>query len=113
VVVFGSDSPVETFNPFAGIHASVTRRRADGTPGPEGWHSHARVTLDEALHAYTVAPAWVAGLEYRLGRLAPGFCADLLVLNKDPWALEDPMELLSIRPDATIVGGKNLWGSLE
>jgi hypothetical protein len=111
VVVFGSDSPVETFDPFAGIHAAVTRRRPDGSPGPDGWYPEARLTLDEALHAYTVAPAWVAGQEREQGRLAAGFLADLLVLDRDPWALSDPMELLAVRPVGTMVGGKWRWRS--
>ncbi|MBI1292676.1 amidohydrolase family protein [bacterium] len=109
VVVFGSDSPVETFDPFPGIRAAVTRRRDDGTPGPQGWYPEARVTLDEALHAYTVAPAWVAGQEHEQGRLAAGFLADLLVLDRDPWSLGDPMELRLVRPVATMVGGRWRW----
>lgn len=111
VVVFGSDSPVETFDPLAGIHAAVTRRRPDGTPGESGWYPEARLSLDEALHAYTVAPAWVAGQERHLGRLGAGFLADLVVLDRDPWSLRDMMELTSIRPIATMVGGDWKWRS--
>ncbi|MEO8377103.1 MAG: amidohydrolase, partial [Candidatus Sumerlaeota bacterium] len=61
-VAFGSDSPVEPFEPFKGIHAAVTRRRADGSPGRDGWYPEARLTVDEAIRGYTEGAAWAAGL---------------------------------------------------
>ncbi|NQS92187.1 MAG: amidohydrolase, partial [Chloroflexi bacterium] len=61
LVIFGSDAPVENPNPWWGIHAAVTRRRADGTPGPDGWHPEGRVTLTQALEAFTVNPARAVG----------------------------------------------------
>jgi predicted amidohydrolase YtcJ len=104
VVAFGSDSPVDTFNPFAGIHAAVTRQRPDGSPGEEGWYPEARVTLDEALRGYTIGSAYTAGMEDRLGKLAPGFLADLVVVDRDLYAIP-PSELLDVKPVATMVGG--------
>ncbi len=104
VVAFGSDSPVDNFNPFTGIHAAVTRRRPDGSPGPNGWYPEARVTLDEALRGYTSGPAYAAGMDRDLGRLATGFLADLAVLDRDLTAIE-PDELLAVRVEATMVGG--------
>jgi predicted amidohydrolase YtcJ len=104
VVAFGSDSPVETFNPFVGIHAAVTRRRPDGSPGPEGWYPEARVSLDEALRGYTSGPAYAAGMERDLGKLATGYLADLVVLDRDLTAIP-PHELKDVRVGATMVGG--------
>lgn len=105
IVAFGSDSPVDSFNPFTGIHAAVTRRRPDGSPGPDGWYPEARVSLDEALHGYTSGPAYAAGLERDLGKLATGTLADLAVLDRDLTAIP-PDELLAVRVDATMVGGQ-------
>ena len=80
-LALGSDAPVEKPNPFQGIHAAVTRRRADGSPGEQGWHPEQRLTLTEALHGFTSGAAYAAGMEDRLGRLAPGCLADLIVLD--------------------------------
>lgn len=107
-VVFGSDSPVEPFAPLKGIHAAVTRRRADGYPGEEGWYPEARVTVEEAIRCYTVEPAYAAGLEDRLGRLSPGFLADLVVLDKDPHTV-DPMAILGIEVLGTMIDGEWKW----
>ena len=57
-LAFGSDSPVESFNPFLGIHAAVTRRRADGSPSPDGWYSEQRLTVTEAVHGFTMGAAY-------------------------------------------------------
>lgn len=104
-LAFGSDAPVESPNPFLGLHAAVTRRRADGSPGEPGWHPEQRLTLLEALHAFTIGPAYAAGTEGRLGKLAPGYLADLIVLEVDPFSC-DPHELQFILPMRTMVGGK-------
>jgi predicted amidohydrolase YtcJ len=106
-LAFGSDAPVESVNPFLGIHAAVTRRREDGTPDPMGWRpeNNGRLTVQEALHAYTVGPSFAAGLDGRLGRLAPGYLADLLVLNQDLFIV-DPMEIVDTKPLSVMIGGK-------
>ncbi len=111
VLAFGSDAPVESPNPFWGLHAAVTRRRLDGTPGPDGWYPEQRLTVEEALHGFTTGPAYAAGMEDRLGRLAPGCLADLLILEKDPFTCS-PDELASILPLRTMVAGKWVWGIL-
>jgi len=105
VLAFGSDAPVESPNPFWGLHASVTRRRADGSPGAQGWRAEQRLTLMEALHAFTQGAAYAAGMEDRLGRLAPGYLADLIVLDEDPFTVE-PDRLHSLRPARTMVAGE-------
>src|SRR5512138_549955 len=87
-VAFGSDAPVESPNPFWGIHAAVTRRRADGSPGPDGWRPEQRLALQQALEGFTLGPAYAAYTEQRQGRLAPGCLADLIVLEKDPFHCE-------------------------
>lgn len=111
VVAFGSDAPVESFKPFWGIHAAVTRRRADGAPGEHGWVPEARVTIDEALRGFTLGPAYAAGLERRLGRLAPGYSADLVVIDRDPYSIPTE-ELRNIQVNATMVGGEWQYGEM-
>ena len=86
-LVFGSDAPVESPNPFLGIHAAVTRRRADGTPSEHGWYPEQRLSVTEAILAFTTGPAYAACMEDCLGILAPGFMADLIIVNKDPYTM--------------------------
>jgi predicted amidohydrolase YtcJ len=109
-LAFGSDAPVESPNPFWGLHAAVTRRRADGSPGPEGWYPDQRLELLEALHGFTHGAAFAAGMEDRLGRLAPNFLADLIVLEADPFICS-PEQLRDMRILGTMVSGK--WVYLE
>ena len=104
-LAFGSDAPVESPNPFLGLHAAVTRRRADGSPGEQGWYPEQRLSLLEALHGFTTGAAYAAGMEDRLGRLSPGCLADLIVLDKHPFGC-DPHELQFILPVRTMVAGK-------
>lgn len=108
VLAFGSDAPVESPNPFLGIHAAVTRRRADGSPGSDGWYQKQRLSLQGALDGFTRGPAYVAGMEDRLGQLAPGYLADLIVLDEDPFEI-DAHELRNVKPAATMVGGEWVW----
>jgi len=109
-LAFGSDAPVESPNPFLGLHAAVTRRRQDGTPGVEGWHPEQRLTVGEALEGFTLGPAYAAGMDDRLGRLAAGCLADLIVLDRDPFTCE-PSELGSLQPQASMVDGEWVWQS--
>ncbi len=109
ILAFGSDAPVESPNPFWGIHAAVTRRRRDGSPGERGWYPGERLSLDQALRAYTRGPATAAGLEEVQGCLRPGCLADLVVLEADPFQLP-PDALAHIRPVRTMVGGVWRYG---
>jgi hypothetical protein len=104
ILAFGSDCPVETIEPLAGIHAAVTRRRADGSPGPDGWRGGQRVSVAEAIRGYTAGAAAAAGRSADLGSIEPGKLADLTVLAADPFAV-DPHEIRSIPVRATIVDG--------
>lgn len=111
VVAFGSDSPVDPFEPLRGIYAAVTRRRPDGSPGEAGWYPDARVTMDEALRGFTTGPAYAAGMEERLGKLSSGYLADLVVLDHDVYAIS-PQQLLDVEVLATMVGGKWRHGGI-
>jgi predicted amidohydrolase YtcJ len=107
-LAFGSDCPIETLDPLAGIHAAVTRRRADGSPGPEGWIPAQRLSVAEAVRAYTLGAARASGEERRKGSLAPGKLADLVVLSHDIFEIE-PMEILEARVEITVLGGRVVY----
>ncbi len=107
-LALGSDAPVESPNPFWGLHAAVTRRRADGSPSPNGWYPEQRLTMAEAVAGYTLGPAYAANMEDRLGRLAPNYLADLIVLEKDPFTCH-PNDLLTLESSATMIGGEWVW----
>ena len=104
IVVNGSDAPVEELDPLAGIRAGV-RRTIDSRPA---WQPQEMMTVDQAIRASTVAPAWLAGDERRRGRLLPGFLADLVVLSRDPFTCP-PDELDSVEVVSTMVGGRWVW----
>ena len=104
-LAFGSDAPVNSPNPFWGIHAAVTRQRVDGSPGPQGWYPEQRLTVGQAVQGFTTGAAYAAGLEDRLGKIRPGYRADLLVLDKDPFECP-PADLRHILPAATMSGGQ-------
>jgi hypothetical protein len=104
-LTFGSDAPVESPNPFLGLHAAVTRRRTDGTPSADGWYPEQRLTLAEALSAYTLGAAYAANADHRLGKLAPNYLADLIVLEQDIFST-DPDDLLTMKASATMVNGE-------
>jgi predicted amidohydrolase YtcJ len=101
LVANGSDAPVEELDPLLGITAGVTRTLDDR----EAWHPEQAVTIEQALHATCVAPAWLTGDERRRGKLLPGYLADLVVLDRDP--LGCPVEELGeIEVVATMLGGR-------
>jgi predicted amidohydrolase YtcJ len=100
-VVNGSDAPVEELDPLAGICAGVLRT-LDERPG---WHREQAITVEQALQATTVNPAWLAYDERRRGKLIPGYLADLVVLDRDPLGCE-PEELPEMQVVATMVGGR-------
>lgn len=104
-LALGSDAPVESPNPFLGIYAAVTRRRADGSPSAQGWYPEQKLTMAEAWEGFTLGPAYAAYMENRLGRLAPNYLADLIVLEKDPFTC-NPEDLLEMQSSATMVGGE-------
>ena len=111
-LALGSDAPVESPNPFLGLYAAVTRRRADGSPSPEGWYPEQKLTMAEAWEGFTLGAAYAANMENRLGRLAPNYLADLIALDasQDPFTCS-PEELLTMQSSATMVGGEWVYTS--
>jgi len=104
-LAFGSDAPVESPDPFLGLHAAVTRRRTDGTPSPQGWVPQERLDIQQALMGFTEGAAFAAGAELEQGRLQPGYRADLIVVDRDPMACP-PDDLPQVRVLGTMVGGR-------
>ncbi|HYN91807.1 MAG TPA: amidohydrolase [Thermoleophilaceae bacterium] len=101
LLVNGSDAPVEELDPLAGIVAGVLRT-LDERPA---WCPEQALSVEEALHATCVTPAWLEGQEQRRGTLRPGMLADLVVLDRDPLTCP-PEELPEVRVVATMVGGR-------
>ncbi len=101
VVANGSDAPIEELEPLLGIRAAVLRT-LDERPS---WRPGQALTVQQALEASTVAPAWLSHDERRRGRLVPGFLADLVVLDGDPVTCP-PEELGEVSVVATMLGGR-------
>jgi predicted amidohydrolase YtcJ len=97
----GSDAPIEELDPWAGVCAGVLRTIDHREP----WHPEQRLRLEEALRATTVNPAWLARDEHRRGKLLPGFLADLVVLDRDPFQCASE-ELPKVRAVATMLSGR-------
>lgn len=110
-VAFGSDSPVDPFEPLNGIFAAVTRRRQDGTPSLEGWYPESRLTIEEAVRGFTTGAAYAAGVEDHAGQLAPGYLADLVLLDRDLFTIS-PDEILDVEVIGTMVDGKWRFGGI-
>jgi hypothetical protein len=101
VVANGSDAPIEELDPLAGIRAGVLRT-IDDRPA---WHPQQALTVQQALEATCLTPAWLSGDERRRGKLLPGYDADLVVLSRDPVATP-PEELDSVEVVATMLAGR-------
>lgn len=106
-LAFGSDAPVESLNPWLGIHAAITRQRPDGTPAG-GWYPAQCLSLDDALRGFCVGPAVASAEAHEKGMIAPGALADLVVLNVDPFRIK-PEELHAVDVDMTFVEGRLVW----
>jgi len=102
-VMFSSDCPVCDPDPLLGIHAAVTRQRADNTP-EKGWYPGSRVTVAEALKAYTWTPAVIHNAGY-IGTIAPGKRADMVVLSRNILAIP-PSTLKDVHVDMTLFDGR-------
>ena len=105
LVANGSDAPIEELDPLLGVRAGVLRT-LDERPA---WHAEQTVTLQQALEATTVNPAWLTGDERRRGKLVPGYLADLVVLDRDPFECA-PDELVDVEVVATMLGGRWVHG---
>jgi predicted amidohydrolase YtcJ len=104
VLAFGSDWDVAPLSPLAGIFAAVTRRTTDGK-NSAGWFPEQKITVEEALRAYTSSAAYAAFEEGEKGTLSPGKLADFAVLSADVLGVE-PEEIEETAVDTTVVGGK-------
>lgn len=107
VLAFGSDWPVAPMVPLMGIYAAATRRTLDGK-NPDGWFPEQKITVAEAVHAYTIGSAYAEGEEKIKGSMAPGKLADLVVLTEDIFHI-DPIEIWNTRVDTTIFDGQIIY----
>jgi predicted amidohydrolase YtcJ len=106
-LALGSDWTVAPLDPMLGVYAAVTRRTLDDR-NPGGWVPEQKITVGEALRAYTSGNAWATFNEQKWGTLAPGRFADVVVLERDPFAVA-PESLGTVKPRYTIVGGKVVY----
>ncbi len=103
VLAFGSDWPVVTANPFLGMEAAVTGRTLAGNV----WQPQNNIPVVEALRAYTSSAAYALFWEKSIGRIAPGYYADFVILNESVFA--DKPNWAQIRPTATYIAGKRMY----
>ena len=103
-LAFGSDWSVAPLDPILGIYAAVTRRTLDGR-NPGGWVPEQKITVEEAVRAYTVGPAYAEFAEGVKGTLAPGKLADFVILSRDIFRI-DPAEIERVKVMMTVVDGR-------
>lgn len=104
---FGSDWTVAPTDPVLGIYAAVTRRTLDGK-NPGGWVPEQKISVEEALRAYTAGNAYGVFAEARRGRLVPGYLADLVVLDQDLFTIP-PEGIDEVKVRTTVVGGRVVY----
>src|SRR4029079_9421765 len=110
-LAFGTDWTVAPLNPMISIYAAVTRRTLDGK-NPQGWVPEQKITVEEAVRAYTHGSAYAAVQENEKGKLAPRQLADFVILSRDIFALP-PTEITSAHVDQTVVGGRVVYTAPE
>jgi predicted amidohydrolase YtcJ len=106
-LAFGSDWPVVTIDPWKGIQLAVTRQDFDGQP-PNGWIPQLRVSVPEAIYAYTLGGAYAMHRDREEGSIEPGKLADLIVVSQNVFAI-DPHKISETKVLTTIVGGKVVY----
>ena len=104
-ICFGTDFPVEFINPFRGIYSAVTRKNEAGT---QEFYPKEKLTIDQAIAAYTTGSAYAEFDEKTKGTLAPGMLADFIVLDRDITKVP-PAEILKTKVLRTVVGGKTVY----
>jgi predicted amidohydrolase YtcJ len=107
VLAFGSDWTVAPLNPLEGLKAAVTRQTLDGKH-PNGWTPDQKLTLDEAVGAFTVGSAYAEFAENVKGAIAPGKLADLVMLDRDLYQIP-PADIDKARVLLTVMDGRVVW----
>jgi predicted amidohydrolase YtcJ len=107
-LAFGTDWPVAPLDPMLGIYAAVTRATLDGK-NPGGWIPEEKITLPEAIEAYTMGAAFAEFQENEKGSIAPGKLADVIIVNDNIFELK-PEAIRNVKVKTTIVGGKVVYG---
>lgn len=103
-LIFGSDAPVESPNPFWGIYAAITREKLD-KPGSGAWIPEETIGLNETLKAYIQTPSRAGYFDGIVGKLEAGFAADLMVLSKDPFELSAE-QIRDLLPERVMFAGE-------
>lgn len=104
-LAFGTDYPVEPITPFRGVYAAVTRKNEAGT---KEYFPEQRLSIEQAIAAYTTGSAYAEFMENKKGTLTPGMFADLVVLDRDITKV-NPAEILKTKVLRTVVGGKTVY----
>jgi hypothetical protein len=104
-LAFGTDDPVESISPFRGLYATITRQNVEGT---QTFEPQEKLTIDQAIYAYTQASAFAEFREKIKGRLEPGYLADIVVLDRDI-TKASPQQLLHTQVLRTVVGGSTVY----
>jgi predicted amidohydrolase YtcJ len=107
-LAFGSDWSVAPLDPLLGVDAAVNRRTLDGKH-PDGWFPDQKISVEQALEAYTQGSAYAAGRDRELGTVEPGKLADVVVLSRDILAREERDRIAETKVDLTVVGGKVVY----
>ncbi len=107
-IIFGSDAPVESPNPFIGICAAVTRRRENGEPGPDGWYPDEKISVAQARRSFSEIPALISGYAAEYGSIKKGHAADFIILPQNPEELP-AHQIMSLQPDQVFVDGKCVY----
>ena len=106
-LAFGTDFPVESPNPFPGLSAAISRQDVNGLP-PGGWIPSERLSLGQALHAYTRGAAYAGFAEDKIGTLEAGKWADFVIVDRDPTSV-DAQSLARTQVLETWVAGKKVF----
>jgi len=110
-LAFGTDWTVAPLNPLLSVYGAVTRRTIDGK-NPNGWIPQQKITVDEAVRAYTVGSAYAEFQESVKGTITPGKLADLVILSRDIFSI-DPVEIENVKVLMTIVDGRVVYEERE
>lgn len=111
ILAFGSDWDVAPMSPLMGIYAAVTRRTLDGKH-PDGWIPEQKITVEEAVRAYTMGSAYASFDDGIKGSIEPGKLADLIVLSDDIFAI-DPVKIADTKVMLTMFDGKVVFGKIR